>query len=225
MKTRVLLVALLLALLPACQPAAPNFSGRWTTNVGILTLAQSGERVTGSFEGYGGNFVFVLGGDVSGTILSFDAVSKNLPALPDIVISEDGKTFHSADSAQGFCGSRDETLPDGCGFSGTWNLEAEFLPVGSTARLTQTGAVVTGSAYGPDDAVLAGFDSIAEWGKGFHLAGTNEWGDYFLSMTTDGQAFYLDVNQPASDKNNREWCGLREGAGPTYVLFFDCVIP
>lgn len=225
MKTKILLVVLLIALLPACQPAAPNFSGRWTTNVGILTLTQTGDEVTGSFEGYGGNFVFTLGGQVSGAILSFDPVTKNLPQLPNIVISEDGKTFHSADNTQGFCGTRGDVLPDGCGFSGTWKLKAEFLPVGSTAKLTQTGATVTGSAYGPDGAVLAGFEGTAEWGKGFHLSGTNEWGAYFLSMTTDGQAFYLDVDQPASDKNNREWCGLREGANPTYVLFFDCAIP
>ena len=227
MKTKLMLVLVLLVVtLSACGPKETNFTGRWITNVGVLTLTQTGDEVTGSFEGYGGFFIFTLSGEVSGAILSFDAVTKDLPDLPNIVISEDGKTFHSADNTQGFCGSRDEVLPEGCGFSGTWKLQAEFLPVGSIAKFTQTGASVTGNAYGPDGVTLARFDGIAEWGKGFHLTGTNEWGVYFLSMTSDGKAFYLSAeNQPAKDKNNREWCGLREGASPTYVLFFDCAIP
>ena len=221
-----LIVILLTSALAACQPAVPDFSGRWTTNVGILTLSQEGDGVSGSFEGYGGVFVFTLTGQVSGAILSFNSVSKDLPQLADIVISEDGKTFHAADIQDGFCGARDKTLPDGCGFSGKWKLQAEFLPVGSTAKLTQSGASVTGAAYDPSGAVLAKFDASAEWGKGFHLIGTNEWGGYFLSMTPNGSAFYLTAeDQPAKDKNNREWCGLREGAQTTYVLFFDCAIP
>ena len=220
MKTRILLVALLIALLSACQPAAPNFSGRWTTNAGTLTLTQTGNEVSGSFEGYGGNFVFTLGGDVSGTILSFDAVSKDLPALPDIVLSEDGQTFHSADSAQGFCGSRNEVLPDGCGFSGTWKLKADFIPEGSLAKLTQSGATVSGGAYGPDGVTLAAFDGVMDWGKGLHLTGTNEWGEYSLGMMSDGRSFFLMV-----DLSNQEWCGLRDGETSAYVLFFDCAIP
>lgn len=221
MKTKsLLIILLLLVLLPACQPAAPDFTGRWTTNVGILTLTQTGDEVTGSFEGYGGFFVFTLSGQVSGAILSFAPVTKNLPQLPDIVLSEDGQTFHSASNTEGFCGSRDETLPEGCGFSGTWKLKADFIPEGSTAKLTQTGASVTGNAYGPDGVTLASFDGSAEWGKGFHAIGINEWGDYFLSMTPNGQAFYLMI-----DASNSEWCGLREGETSAYVLFFTCAIP
>lgn len=225
MKTRFLLVVVLLAsLLAACKPAAPDFSGTWTGNVAILTLTQTGDKVTGSVEGYGGQWNFSVAGTVSGTILTFSGDTP-LGALA-IVISKDGKTFRSADPALAFCATRGETLPQGCGFSGEWKLKADFLPEGSTAKLTQSGANVTGAAYGPDGGQLTLLTSVVAWGKGWFATGTNDWGDFILSMTGDEKAFDLVVPaQPAKDKNNREWCGLREGETLVYVFAFDCTIP
>lgn len=225
MKTRFLLVIVLLSsMLSACKPAAPDFTGMWTGNVAILTLVQTGNEVTGSVEGYGGTWTFAVNGTVSGTILTFAGETPLGPLA--IVLSEYGKTFRSANPAQAFCGTRSDTLPDGCGFSGTWNLKADFLPEGSTAKLTQSGANVSGAAYGPDGAELALLTSVVSWGKGWQAEGTNVWGSFSFGMTADENAFYLIAqDQPAQDKNNREWCGLREGESTAYVLFFDCVFP
>lgn len=225
MKTKILLIVILLAsMLSACAPAAPDFTGTWTGNVAILTLVQSGNEVTGSVEGYGGTWTFAVNGTVSGTILTFAGETPLGPLA--IVLSENGKTFHSADAALAFCGTRSDTLPDGCGFSGEWKLKADFLPEGVTARLTQTGADVSGAAYGPDGGQIALLISAVTWGKGWSAAGTNDWGDFTLSMTSDEKAFDLVVPaQPAKDKNNREWCGLRAGESTAYVFAFDCVFP
>lgn len=225
MKTRFLLaIVLLTSMFAACKPAAPDFTGRWTGNVAIITLTQVGDKVTGSVEGYGGQWNFAVAGTVSGTILTFSSDTP-LGALA-IVISEDGKTFHSADPAQAFCGTRNDTLQDGCGFSGEWKLKADFLPEGVTARLIQTSADVSGAAYGTDGGQIALLISVVTWGKGWSASGTNEWGDFIFSMTGDENAFDLVVPaQPAKDKNNREWCGLRDGETLIYVFAFDCAIP
>jgi len=225
MKTRIFLIVILLtALLAACTPAVPDFTGTWTGNVAVLTLTQTGNKVSGSIEGYGGQWTFPVSGTVSGTILTF-AGEGPLGKLA-IVISKNGKTFHSSDSALAFCGTRAQKLPAGCGFSDTWNLKADFLPAGSTAKLTQSGSDVSGAAYGPDGKQLAFLTSVVYWGKGWFASGTNDWGDFTLQMTADEKAFDLVVpGQPAQDKNNREWCGLREGESTAYVLAFDCMIP
>lgn len=230
MKTRFFLIVVLLAsMLSACKPATPDFSGRWTGNVAIITLTQEGDHVTGSVEGYGGAWNFTVTGLVKGTILTFAGETPLGPLA--IVLSEDGKTFHSADSALAFCGTRGDTLPDGCGFTGEWKLKADFLPEGITARLTQTGADVSGAAYDSDGGQIALLISVVSWGKGWSTSGTNEWGDFTLYMTSDEKAFELVAqdqpakDQSAKDKSNREWCGLREGETLVYVIFFDCTIP
>jgi len=226
MKTNALLiVTLLVTLLSACQPAAPDFTGRWTTSTSILTLNQEGDKVTGSVEGYGGYWNYTVSGTVNGTILTFDGGTS--PSLAAIVLSEDGQTFHSADPNGAFCGTRAESLPEGCGFSGTWKLKADFLPAGSVAKLTQREANLTGAVYGPDGAALAQIDAAVSWSKGKHASGTNEWGDFGIILATDEQSIELIVpGQPGwSDMGSPQWCGIREGLTSSYTGAFDCVIP
>ena len=229
MKTRLSLIAsLLITLLSACQPAAPDFTGRWAGNIAIVTLQQVGDRVTGSMEGYGDSWNFPVSGTVSGTILTFDGETPLGPLA--IVLSEDGGTFHSADPKVAFCGSLAGALPPGCGYSGTWKLKADFLPEGTIARLTQTSGIVAGAAYGPDGAMVASLYSNVEWGKGWRALGVNEWGDFTLAMAADEKSFLISapsvVFQPRDPtKKGVEWYGLREGLTTAYTGIYDCVIP
>ena len=220
MKTRLLLIVVLLAaLLSACQPSAPTFTGKWTGNVALVTLTQNGDQVTGSVEGYGGQWTFNITGTVSGSTLTFDGDTPLGPLA--IVLSADGETFRSADPATSFCGSRKAALPAGCGFSGNWNLKSNLVPAGSVAKLTQTGSSVTGAIYGPDGAKLTPLDATVGWGKGWRAEGTNDWGGFTLSITADEKAFQIMVdNTPPA-----EWCGLREGETSAYVFYFTCSIP
>ncbi|MEW6031130.1 MAG: hypothetical protein ACOYZ8_08945 [Chloroflexota bacterium] len=226
MKTKILLIASLLAtLLSACRPAAPDFTGRWTGNVAIITLTQEGNRVTGSVEGYGGQWTFPVSGTVSGTILTFDGETPLGPLA--IVLSEDGGTFHSAGPEVAFCGTRDETLPDGCGYSGSWKLKADFLAAGSVATITQSGANLTGAVYSPDGAVLARINAVLSWSKGKYASGTNEWGEFTIRLATDEQSIELIVpGQPGwSDAGSPQWCGIREGLTSVFTGAFECTIP
>jgi hypothetical protein len=220
MKTRLLLaLTILLALLSACAPKETGFTGKWTANVGIVTLTQTGDTVTGSVEGYGGSWNFTVSGTVSNSTLTFDDLTPLGPLA--IVLSDDSQTFHSTSPDAAFCGSRDTTLPDGCGFSGTWKLKSDLVPPGSTATLKQTLSNVTGTVYGPDGAKLASLDSVVNWGKGWQAVGINEWGDFILSMTASEKAFEIS----AGDQFGKSWCGLRNGETTAYVMYFDCAIP
>ncbi|MEW5938330.1 MAG: hypothetical protein AB1750_01600 [Chloroflexota bacterium] len=227
MKTKLFIVALLAALLSACQPAAPDFSGRWTTSASILTLNQEGDKVTGTVEGYGGFWNFAVSGTVSGSTLTFEGGDASLPSLPAIVLSEDGQTLHSADPNGSFCGTRAESLPEGCGYSGTWKLKADFLPAGSIAKLTQSGATVTGAVYGPDGAVLAQVKADLTWSKGKYASGINEWGEFTIRLATDELSIELIVpGQPGwSDMGSPQWCGIREGLTSVFTGAFECAIP
>ena len=220
MKTRFLLIVVLLAaFLSACQPSAPTFTGKWTGNVALVTLTQNGDQVTGSVEGYGGQWTFNVTGTVSGSTLTFDGDTPLGPLA--IVLSADGQTFQSADPATSFCGSRDMILPDGCGFSGNWKLKASFVPAGVYAQLQQKGDKVTGSAFSPDGAKISSMDSTVNWGKGWQAVGVNAWGNFTLSMTSNEKAFQILENRILSSEN----CGLREGETSAYVFYFTCSIP
>jgi len=220
MKTRFLLVLVLLAaFLSACQPSVPTFTGKWTANVGLVTLTQTDDQVTGSVEGYGGYWNFTVAGTVSGSFLIFAGDTPLGPLA--IVLSEDGNTFQSMDPTLAFCGTRDAVLPDGCGFSGTWKLKTDLVPAGGYAQLTQTGASVTGAVYGSNDAELVPLNAMVSWGKGWQAEGTNNWGDFTLNMTSDEKAFELSTGE----QFGQEWCGLREGETSAYVFYFDCAIP
>ena len=220
MKTRILLIVILCAaFLSACGPKETGFTGTWTGNVGIVTLKQDGENVTGTVEGYGGTWNFSVAGKVSGPILTIEGDTP-LGKL-EIALADDGQSFQNVDPATAFCASRETTLPDGCGFSGTWKLKTDLAPAGSVAKLTQTLASVTGSVYGPDGAELVPMNATVNWGKGTQAIGANDWGDFVLSITTDEKAFELAAN----NQFENEWCGLREGETSAYIFFFTCEIP
>lgn len=220
MKNRLLLIVVLfVSLLSACQPQPTGFTGTWVTNIALVNLTQEGDTVTGSVEGYGGFWNFTVSGTVSGSILTFEGETPLGPLA--IVLAQDSQSFHSADPATAFCGSREAELPEGCGFSGTWNLKSDLVPAGSFAKLTQTGSSVIGAVYGPDKKELTSLNAAVEWGKGWQGVGVNDWGEFVLSMTSDEKAFQIS----AGDQFSNQWCGLREGEDSAYVMFFTCTVP
>jgi hypothetical protein len=220
MKTRILLIAVLCAaLLSACGPKETGFTGTWTGNVAIVTLKQDGENVTGTIEGYGGTWNVAVSGKIIGATLTFDGDTPLGPLA--IVLADDGQSFKSADPATAFCASRATTLPEGCGFSGTWKMKSDLVSAGSVAKLTQTISSVTGSVFGPDGTKLTPLNATVNWGKGTQAVGANTWGDFVLSITADEKAFQL----AAGGQFGKEWCGLREGEISAYVLYFTCEIP
>jgi len=219
MKTRLLLIVTLLAMfLSACQTKA-DFSGTWITNVALVTFKQDGDKVTGTVEGYGGYWNFDLSGTVKDSTLTFDGDTP-LGKLA-IVLANNGKSFKSADATIAFCGSRQTKLPDGCGFTGTWKLNADIAPAGSVAKLQQSGSDITGAVYTSDGKKVTALNASVEWGKGWQAVGTNDWGDFVLSMTADEKAFQLS----AGGQFGNEWCGLRKGESSAYVMFFTCTVP
>jgi hypothetical protein len=220
MKIRIFLViALLTIFLSACQPKPTGFTGTWFTNIALVSFTQEGDIVTGRVEGYGGYWSFELSGAVTDSTLTFDGDTPLGPLA--IVLARDSQTFQSADPSVSFCGSRAAELPDGCGFTGTWNLKSDLVPEGSLAKLTQSGSSITGAVYGPDKKEITSLNGAVEWGKGWQGVGTNDWGDFVLSMTADEKAFQV----AAGDQFGNEWCGLRKGESSAYVMFFTCTVP
>jgi hypothetical protein len=223
MKTRIILIVILIAsLLSACTPK-DRVSGKWTTNLGALTLVRNNDTVSGNLKGYGGTWDIQFEGFMSGDTLT---ITSQFPlGSTAIVFAGDGKIFKSADPKIGFCGARGTVLPDGCGFSGKWNLNLSLVPSGSYAQLQQEGDQVAGDVLGPDGAKLASLNSTVTWGKGWQANGSNAWGDFSLMMTSDEMAFQIYAPDSSGSKESPNWCALRDGQSTAYTFYFDCTIP
>jgi hypothetical protein len=212
-----ILISVLLAgmLLSACQPA-PAFTsvdGVWTTNVGILTLTQNGNEVTGQMAGYGGGWNFPLTGLLDGNVVSF---TGDLPWGDgmSMTFAGNGQSFRSNDPTLSFCGSRSETLPMGCGFSGKWMMKYVMAHDGAYADLIQAGDQVTGMIYNSRGEPMSTLAGTVSWGKGWRAEAQTDWGKMTLSLTSDEKAFEIDAGA--------EFCGLRDTEVSAYVFYFDC---
>jgi hypothetical protein len=212
----VVLSAVLIPVLSSCQALKPGFGGTWNTNIARLTLTQDKQLVTGSLEGYGGNWNQKITGSVSGNLLTFG--EENPLGLSAIVLDGGGDSFRSADPNISFCGTRGNILPNGCGFSGMWNLKAPNLfPSGSYATLTQNTDRVSGSIFDANGNALMQVDGKLTWGKGWQAS----WQGYTASMTSDEKAFAIRLDSSAPS----EWCALRDGVTTAYVFYFTCTVP
>jgi hypothetical protein len=196
-----------------------DFEGSWYTNVAVLTLQQNGSKAMGSIKGYGDQWNEAVGGNVNGSILSFDKTS--FFGDLEIELSTDGNSFKSANPELSFCGVRKGSLPTGCGFSGKWYLKTDIFPQGSYMVLLQTGYKVNGKVYTNLNKVWESVSGEVEWGKGWRLKGkgTNHVGDFTLEMTANEKAFNLDTG---GDSFNKEWCGLRENESQVWASYFWC---
>ena len=165
-------------------PEPGDFSGQWWTNFAFIEIEQEGVDVLGSYIAYlGGPQRKSIKGRVEGNQLyaTFDGDIDPLV----FELNEDGDAFEGywvdrQGKPHEWCGSRDEELPDGCGYSGDW--KSKGLPIAmelksDTFRVTQSAdtAVMEFESwrYGEtefglsfDPAVLADAAGIAEMSEG-----------------------------------------------------------
>ncbi len=75
------------------MPAGASWSGSWDTTYGKLTLAQTGDQVQGTYDGYGGG---KIAGRMVGNTLEFDWEDGSGKGLGAFVMSADGASFEGA---------------------------------------------------------------------------------------------------------------------------------
>jgi hypothetical protein len=225
MKTRFMLGYLILTLstsLIGCGPAvlpSNTFAGTWTTNLGIVNFVQSGDKVTGIIDGYGGfwNETF------SGTISKNGETVFDTELLGGFTLVLDGQgAFKSTSPDLSFCGVRgaDAELPAGCGFSGKWIATSGFDANEGHLILTQTGGNVTGGIYNSLGEKYQTFNGTVDWGKGWRANGTTSLnGDLSLWINASETGFELIYGDGG---NPQKLCAIRDGISSAYLSSYYC---
>lgn len=221
MKKLVWLTALIFALV-GCGPVTPanNFAGTWTANLGTINFVQNGTALTGTIEGYGGNWNETIVGNINE---KGEAVFETEILGGFTIILNGENTFKSTSEELSFCGIRgvNMELPAGCGFSGKWIVPSKFvfLP-GSYMLLTQTGANVTGDLYSGNDSVYETFTGAVDWGKGWRANGsTTQRGELSLWINSAETGFEFVYGDSS---NSQELCAIREGVDNAYLGNYLC---
>jgi predicted esterase len=83
-------VSCILFLIIPAEAAAADWSGRWFTSEGVMTLEQDGAKVTGS---YGKDAAFAIEGKASGDTVKFDYTAGNVKGEGEFRMSGDGLAF------------------------------------------------------------------------------------------------------------------------------------
>jgi hypothetical protein len=190
-------------------PAGCGFSGNWSTNIANMSLTQNGSTITGTYRRYDEAVDKQFNGTVSGGggIPTLNGYYQGVPANTTVFnMNGAGSTFdgHWATANQ-WCGVRSgNSLYNGCGWSGKWNLGG----AGTVANLTQTGASVSGTYVNGNNGTVSGTITSDV----YTLTGT--WHINGLS----GPFTWYSVNQytvPGQFRGNynttHEWCGYRDG--------------
>jgi hypothetical protein len=207
---------------PGALPASGNMSGNWDFNFGEMTLTQTGVSISGDYRWYGGldqgritgSFVYDTN-QITGLWISQNPLEQGFFNWRLLDAQNFTGTFENNRLNGQWCGVRaGESLPPGCGFSGTWNLR--FGAPGEVfgqAILTQTGQRVTGSYTAADGRTgeiegSIGLLSLTEAGlRGSWRDATGETGsfEWRLNVLT-GRTF-----EGRRLEGNSEWCGWRDG--------------
>lgn len=205
-------------------PAVPvNFDGTWITNFATMDLRQEGATVTGQYSGFvDGATPQSIEGVITDRTLD-GAFDGSNPIR--FQMANDGRSFtgHWADP-QGdlheWCGSIDPPLPDGCGYSGEWQVKNFPPPAdleGDTILMTQDGDTVKmrfdSASHGEvdfdldfDGSTLAQARGTASFPSGpeivfeFLVTAEHDWNALGGTWRSGGQS--------------GEWCAFREGAEP-----------
>ncbi len=201
-------------LAPTLKPVA-NFSGGWWTNFAEIDFKQQGDVVTGDYLQYGTSNRIQTEGKVDDNVLKGFAngyyYELTMNASKTGFDGWWGDHYH-------WCGAQaGKPLPDGCGFSGKWDVGGTTWASGSTMILVQTGSKVSGSytpitlgVYdGKAEASLSnyGFDADGTWYVG-NGSGTFHWN--FPDRTYNQ---FIGYFQYQGDDKKYPWCGWRNGAG------------
>jgi hypothetical protein len=202
-----------------------SLNGRWDFSFGAMSLTQRDSRVEGVYQWYGGADTGQIEGIVVGEPGQFQGIwisdrNPNSQSLLRWRLAANGSSISGASeggsTTEQWCGvPSGQPLPDGCGFSGTWQLRFGNPPgVSGQATLAQNGQTVTGTYVdnrGHRGEIVAGViivESITEmkltgvWRNDQGEQDTFEWR---LDLTT-GRTF-----QGRRNPGNSEWCGWREG--------------
>jgi hypothetical protein len=218
LRVRSLLLMLIVSssLLWGCAPAA-NFSGEWITNLGRLTLTQTGTTISGEIAGYGGQW----NEPVKGTLNGSEADLATKP-LENLTLLMTGDTFRNSSPDLSFCGIRrtvSEQLPAGCGFSGRWNLPSNnFYPAGTYMLLTQVAENVSGRILDGAGKELDSITGSLIWGKGWKMEGTTTLDPVTFVMNSAETGFEIKFDAA----NSSHLCAVRQGQPSAYLGYFAC---
>ena len=199
-------------------PAGCGFSGNWSTNIANMSLTQNGSTITGTYRRYDEATDKQFNGTVSGGggLLTLNGYYQGNPALTTVFnMNGAGSNFDGHwSTANQWCGVRSgNSLQNGCGWSGKWNLGG----AGTVANLTQTGSSVSGTYVNITNGTVSGtitsdvFTLTGNW----HInsnTGTFKW--VMVSQALVPQKF-----QGNWDGTN-PWCGYRDGTtapSPCYL--------
>lgn len=214
------LVPMLLVLnnfLSGCAPAN-SFAGDWTTNIGKVNFVQNGNTLTGTIEGYGGNWNESFQGTINGNEAAFST-----GWFGDFTLVLDANTIKSQSADLAFCGVRSlitQELPNGCGFSGKWNLRpADVFPDGNYVLLKQAAENVTGDIYDAQDHIIDTITGKVTWGKGWYMDGnTPGRGPVSLNINAAETGFEV-MFDPG---NTQQVCAVRDGLQSAYLGYYTC---
>ncbi len=206
---------------PTVEPAAPvSKTGVWITNLGKLTLNQSGPEITGSMDGYG---ELKRQDSLQGTS-NGDSAVLNSQLLGDLNLVFSGNTFKTTPGSRvAFCGiraSESSELPSGCGFSGMWLLSPNnFFPGDSKVVMKQVAGNVTAEFF---DGKGNSFDILTGqiyWGKGWGVSGKNKTGH---NVTLVMNSFETGFEYIYDDLFQLKLCAVREGLKSADLGNFSC---
>ncbi|MCB0212113.1 MAG: PD40 domain-containing protein [Anaerolineae bacterium] len=205
-------------------PANTALTGDWDFSFGTMSLTQRSAVVDGTYSWYGSVDTGTIDGIVLDDLSQFQGLwisdrNSDSQQLLRWKIAPDYNSFTGSTTggmnAQQWCGVRSgQPLPDGCGFSGSWQLHfASPVDMTGQATLVQTGATVQGTFVDSEghSGEITGVVTVASttevmlsgtWSNDQGQQDTFEW---HLDLTT-GRTF-----QGRRDPGNSEWCGWREG--------------
>lgn len=216
---RILVLCVLGSLLMGCTPPGNTIAGTWIANIGKVNFIQKGDKITGTIEGYGGQWNEVFEGTITNNMAVFDT-----EWFGEFTLVFDGDTFKSGSPDLAFCGIRaggKNELPAGCGYSGRWNVppQAAFLE-GSYLELKQVEENVTGTFYNGDGIIYDTVSGSVYWGKGWMMDGTTaKHGKIMLDVNAAETGFMITSDEFSYDQH---LCAVREGQTKPYLGSYYC---
>ena len=219
MSWEIIVLFVLGTLLSGCAKPSNIAAGTWIANVGKLNFVQKDTKITGTIEGYGGQWNKAF----EGTITDNKAVF-NTEWFGDFTLVFEGNAFKSTSPDSAFCGIRSggkNELPAGCGFSSKWTIpDKPGFPGGSYIELKQVEENVTGTFYNGAGEVYDTVSGTVYWGKGWRMNGTTEkHGKITLDINSAETGFMIVTDDFPPDA---QLCAVREGQTNVYLMWYYC---
>ena len=204
---------------PTSTTIPANFYGEWWTNFAVIKLQQTGNIVSGTYVHYGDNAPLPINGTVEGSVLRGEANDDF-----EFRMNATGSYFDGwwdVNHHFRWCGVRSgRSLPDGCGFSGTWKLSGVTWMDQAEMTVVQTGGTVAGqyTAYQNQDGSIGYGDITGTLNNyGYHVNGT--WmagggsGPLQWRFVDRSWNQFVGYFMYQGDSTEMPWCGQRNGAG------------